>query len=214
MELQKRVIYSFVLIVPSLALIILGGFVFYLATVALAILIFFEISQLLSKALLKKWLLLIFIYVSLPIASLIALRNSLGIDVVVFCVSVTVVTDSMAYFGGKTFGGIKLAPKISPKKTVSGFLSGIATSMVIAAVFFFLTKGVSFPLFAALTIVLSIISQIGDLFESYVKRKLKIKDSGTLIPGHGGLCDRLDGHIFVFPTAYLLFSVFFQNIFV
>jgi phosphatidate cytidylyltransferase len=103
-------------------------------------------------------------------------------------------TDIGAYFTGKAFGGPKLAPKISPKKTWAGLIGGIASACL-------LTIGMSqifgFPVWlgAALGAGLAVISQSGDLFESAIKRRFGVKDSGGIIPGHGGLFDRVDGHL-------------------
>ncbi len=119
--------------------------------------------------------------------------------------------DSMAFFGGSYIGGRKLAEKISPSKTWSGFCAGILGSIISASLvtacfpreifmhYSVFDCGITFP-----TIFLAISAQIGDLFESYYKRKHKVKDSGTIIPGHGGLLDRFDSCIFSGPGLLLL----------
>jgi phosphatidate cytidylyltransferase len=126
-------------------------------------------------------------------------------------IAVVIATDVGAYFAGRMFGGPKLAPRISPKKTWAGFFGGILAAIVIIAFLQFALpklssrfvhtesgfEGVFYALNAGLfSAPLSVISQAGDLFESWLKRKFNVKDSSRLIPGHGGVMDRLDGLIF------------------
>lgn len=111
--------------------------------------------------------------------------------------------DIGGYFAGRTIGGPKLWPRVSPKKTWAGALGGFGAGLVIAAGFAVLEFGKIGPLLA-LAAVLSVISQLGDLFESAVKRRFGVKDSSHLIPGHGGLMDRLDG----FVAAIVIAAIF------
>ncbi len=101
-------------------------------------------------------------------------------------------TDSGAYFVGRTLGGPKLAPRISPKKTWSGAIGGTFVAVVAAYVFARVAGLPSAGAVAGVALVLSVVSQGGDLFESFVKRRFGVKDSGHIIPGHGGVMDRLD----------------------
>ncbi|GHA10673.1 phosphatidate cytidylyltransferase [Devosia pacifica] len=135
--------------------------------------------------------------------ALLMLRGSTGagILVAVYVLSVVWVTDSAAFFTGRQIGGEKLAPGISPSKTWSGALGGLALGTIAGTVaWFFLAEG---PLWlgALFSAIISVLGQGGDLAESAIKRHFKIKDSGDIIPGHGGLMDRLDsltlGAIFV-----------------
>ncbi|MDX1924528.1 MAG: phosphatidate cytidylyltransferase [Rickettsiaceae bacterium] len=110
--------------------------------------------------------------------------------------------DSFAYFGGKAIGGKKLAPKISPQKTWAGLFCGLSGSMIASWLIlayvpqFFLTSLKSFDYGSALpALIIGILAQAGDLFESFFKRKYKVKDSGNIIPGHGGLLDRFDSNL-------------------
>jgi len=114
--------------------------------------------------------------------------------------------DSAAYFVGRRFGKIKLAPEISPGKTVEGavaYLSGGIRFGLIGAAYLF--SNVSSVEALALSAALAILGQLGDLFESWIKRACAVKDSGDILPGHGGVLDRLDSLIFpaVFTTTYL-----------
>ena len=109
--------------------------------------------------------------------------------------------DTGAYFAGRAIGGPKLAPAISPNKTWAGFVGGVAAAGVFAALL--LPLGLAPPL-AIATPLLAAIAQGGDLFESHLKRVAGVKDSGNLLPGHGGILDRLDGLVAVAPVAALL----------
>src|SRR5438876_997754 len=113
------------------------------------------------------------------------------------------VTDIGGYFAGRGIGGPKLWPRISPKKTWAGAIGGFGLSLAIAAGFTTLGLGKSGPLLL-LGAFLSIVSQLGDLFESAVKRRFGVKDSSQIIPGHGGLLDRLDG----FVAAVVVAAIF------
>ncbi|RKD24262.1 hypothetical protein BEP19_07620 [Ammoniphilus oxalaticus] len=112
-------------------------------------------------------------------------------------------TDSAAYFVGKAIGKHKLWPAISPNKTIEGSLGGIVFAIVFVAVVNLFVGGATFfhAILIALTVAIS--GQLGDLVESAVKRALDVKDSGRILPGHGGILDRFDSLIFVFPVLYL-----------
>lgn len=113
------------------------------------------------------------------------------------------VTDIGGYFAGRGIGGPKLWPRVSPKKTWAGAIGGFALSLVVAGGFAAFGYGQAGPLLL-LAAVLSVASQLGDLFESAVKRRFGVKDSSQIIPGHGGLLDRLDG----FVAAVVLAAIF------
>jgi phosphatidate cytidylyltransferase len=130
--------------------------------------------------------------------------EELGIVAIIFLFGVVWSTDILGYFVGRAVGGPKLAPRISPKETWSGACGG-AAGAVVAAMAVMLAAGIR-PLMpvAAVALALSIVSQGGDLFESGVKRHFGVKDASQLIPGHGGLMDRLDGFIAASGVAALL----------
>jgi len=146
------------------------------------------------------WWLIGFSYVSLPLVALWWLRTVDGL-LVLWVLLIVWATDIGGYFAGKGIGGPKLAPRISPKKTWAGLLGGMVLSIVASlglAVFApFGPTGTLLIIFAAM---FAIWSQVGDLFESGVKRAFGVKDSGGLIPGHGGVLDRVDGLVFVAPA--------------
>lgn len=217
-NLNKRIISALIMIPIVIFITYLGGWLFNLTMTIIAILIAFEAYILFNNSKYKeninKYKIYIILYATLPAASLISLKNlSDGVDIIIYLFFIAWITDIAAYFGGKGILGPKLAPKISPNKTISGSLVALVAIIIFSATSFLFTENISLIAFINIGICLSITSQIGDLFESWVKRKLEVKDSGDIIPGHGGICDRLDGLIFMLPVAYLIFTVFFKNIF-
>ena len=125
-----------------------------------------------------------------------------GFAALMFVLLIVWVTDSGAYFAGRGIGGPKLWPRVSPKKTWAGAAGGFAASLTVAAGFAALDLGRIGPLLM-LSGALSVASQLGDLFESAVKRRFGVKDSSHIIPGHGGLMDRLDGFVAAVVVAAL-----------
>lgn len=113
-------------------------------------------------------------------------------------------TDSGAYFIGRAFGKRKLWPEISPNKTTEGFFGGVLSALIVAVLFsIFADMEVSAILLIAATAFLSVFGQIGDLVESAMKRHYQVKDSGNILPGHGGMLDRFDSLLFVWPLIHL-----------
>ena len=140
-------------------------------------------------------------------------RSWAGAWLVFFPLVVTWVCDSAAMFGGRTFGGPKLAPTVSPGKTRSGAVAGVIGALAVAPVFsawIFPRVGVEMRLGQAVAVaaVLSVVGQVGDLAESLFKRQAGVKDSSHLIPGHGGVLDRLDSLYFVVPVAAAMYRYF------
>ena len=140
-------------------------------------------------------------------------RSWAGAWLVFYPLVVTWVVDTAAMFGGRAMGGPKLAPTVSPGKTRSGSLAGVAGGLAVAPLFsaaIFPRVGIEIPLWQLLAIaaVLGVIGQIGDLAESLFKREAGVKDSSHLIPGHGGVLDRLDSLYFVVPVAAAMYRLF------
>ncbi|MFY0629145.1 MAG: phosphatidate cytidylyltransferase [Flavobacteriaceae bacterium] len=111
--------------------------------------------------------------------------------------------DSFAYLVGKNFGKRKLLEKVSPKKTIEGFVGGIVFTVIVGIVISYYFEILSLEQWIVLSLMTSILGTIGDLVESKFKRQAKVKDSGNIMPGHGGLLDRLDSLLFVAPFVYL-----------
>lgn len=141
------------------------------------------------------WYALGLVYLSLACLGMIWLRElpGTGRDVVLWLLAVVWATDTGAYAAGRTIGGPKMAPKISPNKTWAGLAGGMASAALVGAVTAWLLKTVGAVSLAAISAFLAVVAQSGDLLESRLKRRFGAKESSNLIPGHGGLLDRLDG---------------------
>jgi phosphatidate cytidylyltransferase len=151
----------------------------------------------------KPQLALGILYCGLPVFALMIIRRQDdGIVFTLWALSLVWACDIGAYFTGRTLGGPKLAPVISPNKTWSGLIGGVALASVVAAALHF-EYGLPLRLTLA-TPVLAVLAQAGDLYESWLKRRAGVKDSGNILPGHGGILDRLDGLVPVAPLAALL----------
>ncbi|MGO6995230.1 phosphatidate cytidylyltransferase [Rhizobium leguminosarum] len=158
----------------------------------------------------SRWLPMGLFYAGATGLSLAAIRSDdgLGLYAMLFVFAVVWATDILAYFVGRALGGPKLAPSISPGKTWSGAIGGAVSAVVAGVVLVhFLLPGAEI-IAAGVALVLSVCSQSGDLFESFIKRKFGVKDSSRLIPGHGGVMDRVDGLIFACFSAFLLAGLF------
>jgi phosphatidate cytidylyltransferase len=198
-ELFVRTLTGVVLIAAALLAAVQGGNVFALLVAAVATLMFYEWTRIV-RGWGAAWYVSGFLYALLPALALLWIRerDTHGLALLVWAFIVTWSTDIGAYFAGRSFGKRKLAPSISPNKTVEGLYGGI----VAAAVFgggWTLATGLGVALLA-LAPILAIAAQAGDLFESGMKRRAGIKDSGSWLPGHGGALDRLDGLV---PVAVL-----------
>ena len=117
------------------------------------------------------------------------------------------INDSFAYLIGSNFGRQKLFESVSPKKTVEGFLGGVFFSAIGSYFIFKYTNNLEFSNWLIISVIISVFGTIGDLIESKYKRQANVKDSGNLMPGHGGLLDRLDSAIFVAPFIYLFLKI-------
>lgn len=145
-------------------------------------------------------------YVIFPISFLVLLpfyENSFHPNLMISILSIIWVNDSFAFLVGKNFGKNKLFPSVSPKKTVEGFLGGLIFSLIAAVFISKLYLDFSMLHWMFIAIIVSVIGTIGDLVESKFKRQANIKDSGNIMPGHGGILDRLDSLLFAAPFVYL-----------
>lgn len=144
-------------------------------------------------------------YVGIGFHNLVIARTD-SLSKVFFALFIVWATDIGAYLIGRQIGRRKLMPRVSPNKTVEGSLGGILSALVVAAIFMLFNKqvmaGYSFVVMVVLVIIFSIFAQFGDLVESAIKRHFGVKDSGKIIPGHGGILDRFDSLIFVFPIMH------------
>lgn len=144
------------------------------------------------------------LYVGLPVMALLLIREQQpdGLLYTAWALALVWACDIGAYFSGRTFGGPKLSPTISPNKTWAGLIGGVILASVFAAA---MHQVYGLPLRLALaTPLLAVLAVLGDLYESWLKRRAGVKDSGTVLPGHGGVLDRLDGVVPVAPLAAVL----------
>lgn len=128
-----------------------------------------------------------------------------GIEYVIYALLVIWTTDSGAYFTGRKLGKRKLWPDISPNKTIEGFIGGIVLAVIVALIFqAIMPVSNSIPYLIIVTVLASVFGQLGDLVESALKRHYGVKDSGNVLPGHGGILDRFDSLLFVLPLLHFL----------
>ena len=152
------------------------------------------------------------VYIPVSLSLLIFMKGlDQGTFWIIWLLIVVFSNDTGAFYGGKFFGKNKLSPNISPNKTIEGSIGGIITSLIVGFIFsviFFRDFSLSFFMIPA-SFMLAVAGQIGDLFESAMKRASNIKDSGSILPGHGGMLDRIDGLLLAIPVlyAYLVFIV-------
>lgn len=147
------------------------------------------------------------LYVGIGFYYLIETRH-FGFEFVIYALIVIWMTDTGAYFVGRKFGKRKLWPDISPNKTIEGFVGGIISAIIFACLFqYFVPVTSSYIILVGVTIIASITGQLGDLVESALKRHYDVKDSGNLLPGHGGILDRFDSLLFVLPLLHFLHFV-------
>ena len=145
------------------------------------------------------------IYLCLPFIILynIRLSNS-GLDIILWFLLIVWSTDSFSYIGGNIFGGKKLILSLSPNKTWSGFFCGILVACIVSIICFYI-KNYNILVGLKYGFLIALFTQFGDLFESWIKRKHGVKDSGILVPGHGGFLDRVDGLLFSSIILYIGF---------
>jgi phosphatidate cytidylyltransferase len=198
-ELAIRTISGIVMIAVALAAAAKGGNVFAVAVALAATAIYYEWTRLVRGWGLG-WNVAGFIYALLPALALLWIRerDASGLFLLLWVFIVTWSTDIGAYFVGRAIGRKKLAPAISPGKTVAGFWGGVAAAGALGGAWALLTE--LGPALLVLAPLLGMAAQGGDLFESWMKRRAGVKDSGGWLPGHGGVLDRLDGLV---PVAIL-----------
>jgi phosphatidate cytidylyltransferase len=187
--------------VPALLLLAASGLLAALGSprAALAVLlvgaIAFGLLGALGQLRAKRWLSTGILYAGLPAVALIWLRDGEdGFAIVMWAMAIVWATDIFAYFTGRAIGGPKLMPAVSPNKTWAGLLGGVTSAGVVSAGLG-MAFGWTVPAWQLLAagVGLGVVAQAGDLFESWLKRRAGVKDSGTLLPGHGGIMDRVDG---------------------
>lgn len=202
-ELGVRAVSGLVLAVVVLAILWAGGFLFSIL-ILLASLLMLREWDALTELESSIWGFAGLFYVAIPCASLLWLRQ-LDFSLVLYVLFAIWATDIGAYFAGRIIGGAKLAPSISPSKTWAGLGGGMTAAGIVGGICH-LFSPYPLTLWGAIffAMVLAVVAQGGDLFESWLKRRAGVKDSGTLIPGHGGILDRVDGLIFTIPLFAIM----------
>ena len=209
-EFEKRLLSSLILIPITIFFIIQGSVFFTFFLIILFLATSYEWLKMSKKNNLLKILGIIFLLFSFYVAY--KIREGESFKLFLFIVVICISTDIGGYIFGKIFKGPKLI-KISPKKTYAGVIGSFLLSLVTGLTFIHYfgrdptklnTEGLPLLL---MILFISLVSQIGDLIISYFKRKAKLKDTGKIIPGHGGLLDRIDGLIFVFPALFILILI-------
>jgi phosphatidate cytidylyltransferase len=203
-ELATRTAVGAILIVIAIVEAVLGGWPFAIMIAVLATVMYYEWSRIVSGWGFS-WKAFGFFYCLLPAIALLWIRERAefegiwsGFDLLIWVFLVVWSTDIGAFFAGRAIGGPKLAPAISPNKTIAGLIGGVISAIVLAGVWVSLAELPSALYWLAAPFAVA--AQAGDLFESALKRRANVKDSGSWLPGHGGLLDRLDGLV---PVAVL-----------
>jgi len=202
---MTRTLAAMAMIALALVAAVLGGYAFAVLIAAAATMMYFEWSRLV-RGWGIGWHAAGFIYALVPALAVLWIREVpyLGLGMIIWVFVVVWSTDIGAFFAGRAIGGPKLAPSISPNKTIAGLAGGMISAGL---------AGWAWADFSNLPLVflwlgapLAAAAQAGDLFESWLKRRARAKDSGTWLPGHGGLLDRVDGLVVVAPLTAFLFA--------
>jgi phosphatidate cytidylyltransferase len=191
-NLALRIVSAAVLAPVAFGAAYFGGAAFAVFWAAAALAVAWEWTRMVKGAV---WLVSGVVYAAAMFAAPVILRGdaAFGLLAIVLLFAIVWSTDIFGYFGGRAMGGPKLMPAVSPKKTWSGAVAGTLGAMIVAVLMARLFGSFSTFAIAGIALLLSVCAQAGDLFESWVKRKFGVKDSSHLIPGHGGVMDRLDG---------------------
>ena len=210
-RVKSGLIFGFIFILSLL----LGGLIFDVLMLLFAVIIFDEWKNMIKSTegvQHKYWYFGGIVYTVLPIASLINIRHFIyGGSILFWYFAVIWATDCGAYFIGRKVGGRKLAPAISPGKTVSGASGGILCAFIVGILFTLTVRNTKFGDLGVIGLgivacIIAILAQSSDLLESYLKRRFNIKDTGNIMPGHGGLMDRMDSITLSAPFLLLLLS--------
>jgi phosphatidate cytidylyltransferase len=215
-ELNKRIITS-IFLLSVLIIMLFHTFVLIICLIIIGIIAWIEFYALISKIFTKNnykdkilrffYKALSLLYLSLLVFSIISIKsnNSELEIIVIYSIFISIMTDIGGLIVGKTFKGKKLT-KISPKKTISGSLGSFLFSLLLIPFFIKFFTDYTVLEISIITLVISSTSQVGDLFISFLKRLANVKDTSDLLPGHGGILDRIDGIILSIPVGIFLFN--------
>ena len=210
-ELTKRILTSILLIFLLIAMFVYN-YIFIVILIIIGTIIWVEFNHLLTKIFKNNYLktvvsflVLIYIFYFLWL-TIISFQSNHTKIILLYSTLICITSDIGGYCFGKTFKGKKLT-KISPNKTISGVIGAIVCSLLLLIVFNFTIENINLIKYLILTLAVSSASQLGDIFISYIKRKAKVKNTSDILPGHGGLLDRLDGIIFGIPVGLNLANI-------
>ena len=214
-NMYKRIISSFIMLSLFLILFLINSlFLYIIAVIIIFIIAWFEWKSIVRLKYVatdnqyQKWLIIGIIYLALPFLSLMLLIQLEASAYLLYFMSLTVIiTDISAYIFGKKYGKKKIMPSLSPNKTIVGSIAAIISCFIFGILFSIIILGNNlfyFHVTGIIAVIISIASQIGDFFESGIKRNFGVKDSSNLIPGHGGILDRIDGFLFAIPITFIL----------
>ena len=211
-ELQKRIITSIILVLSAIFCIFVNHYIFMIVIIIISYLSFSETSLLIYKITKRvdNFTHLIFNSIALFYVFAVFAVSAIGIYIMYspifffYILSICIFSDIGGYVVGKNIGGKKLT-KISPNKTISGSIGSFCFSVIPLFIFYNLNSSKYFFSIENFLICLkvSLVCQLGDLFVSHIKRRANVKDTGKILPGHGGLLDRIDGIIFAIPFAFI-----------
>jgi phosphatidate cytidylyltransferase len=216
-ELQKRIITS-VFLISLLSLMYFYSYVLIISLIVIAMIAWIEFYGLISKIFIKtninhkikrftfKAISLFYLLLLIFFILLIEVNYSQLKIFIIYSILVSILSDIGGLIVGKIFKGKKLT-KISPNKTISGLIGSFILSLVLVPFFYFYLKNLSITDLIIISIVVSSFCQFGDLFFSYLKRKAKVKDTGDILPGHGGILDRIDGILFAVPVGLMIIRI-------
>ena len=217
-ELKKRTLTSIILL-SLLVLMYFYSYILIISLILISIITWIEFYGLISKIFIKKRLIdrlfklifksafLLYLFIFSFIIFTIKFKNDGSELFIIYSLLACISSDIGGLIFGKIFKGPKLT-KISPNKTISGAIGSFILSIILIPIFIDNLINVSLETFILITFFISLTSQIGDLFISFLKRKAKVKNTGDLLPGHGGFLDRIDGILLGLPTGILLFNIF------
>ncbi len=196
--------------IPLLASAVwLGGIPLLLVTAAAALVAIWELRALTRRFNLVFWLFTSLIVAAALASGLVLRESDDGLAWLGYAILITFASDTAAYAVGSLLGRHRLAPSISPSKTWEGAIGGIIGAAAVSAAFAVLIELDALPLAAAIPLgaALSVLGQLGDLGESWIKRRVGVKDSGSLLPGHGGVLDRLDSLLPILPAVLVYVTI-------
>ena len=214
-EFTKRIFTSLFLI-TLLGLVFFYSYILIISLIIIAIISWIEFQGLIIKIFRKKSyksnILILFIKALILLylsCFSFLIFNAITYDetlLIIYLFSICIFSDIGGFVFGKTFKGKKLT-KISPNKTISGLIGSFILSLFLVPFFYFYLKNFSITDLIIVSIVVSFFCQLGDLFVSYLKRKAKVKDTGDILPGHGGILDRIDGILFAVPVGLMIIRI-------